>query len=244
MSMPMSHGADKIGSVYKSMLELGIKILLSYLIGSLNGSLIIGRFSGVDIRSVGSRNAGGTNALRTQGLWFALGVMVIDVGKGFIPAWLFPSLALPGVPLDPTISRTWLMLACGGASVVGHCYPVWFDFSGGKGAATTVGLLIAVVPGLLIPGLITFAGVMVLTGFVGLATMTSLTVIPIVLWFRAGPESLPVVVTLAMLAIFIVYTHRSNIGRMWRGEESRLRKVMLFRRQDPGRGRDQGDGRD
>jgi len=212
------------------MLELGIKILLSYLLGSLNGSLIIGRFTGVDIRKVGSGNAGGTNALRTQGLWFAVGVMVIDVGKGFLPAWLLPSLVLPGVPLDPEISRTWLLLACGGASVVGHCYPIWFNFAGGKGAATLIGMLIAVAPALLLSGLITFAGVLVLTGFVGLATMTAVTVLPIVLWFTAGPDSLPTISALALLALFVIYTHRSNIVRMTRGEEGRMHKVMLFRR--------------
>ncbi len=212
------------------MLELGIKLLLSYLIGSLNGSLIIGKFSGVDIRSVGSGNAGGTNALRTQGLWFAVGVMIIDVGKGFLPAWLFPSLGLPGVPIDPEISRTWLMLACGGASVVGHCYPVWFDFAGGKGMATSIGMLIAVAPGLLLPLSVTFAVVLMLTGFVGLATMTSVTVLPIVLWFRGGPDSLPTLITLLLLAVFIIYMHRSNISRMASGDESRMYKVMLFSR--------------
>ena len=213
------------------MLELGIKLLMSYLLGSLNGSLIIGRFTGVDIRSVGSRNAGGTNALRTQGAWFAAGVMVIDIGKGFLPAWLLPTLGLPGVPLDPEISRTWLMLACGCASIIGHCYPVWFEFAGGKGAATLVGMLIAVAPGLLLPGLIVFAGVLVLTGWVGLATMTSVTALPVVLWFTTGSDSLPVVITLAFVALFIIYTHRSNISRIVRGEESRIHKVMLFHRQ-------------
>ena len=216
------------------MLELGIKILLSYLLGSLNGSLIIGKFIGVDIRTVGSRNAGGTNALRTQGVWFAVGVMIIDVGKGFVPAWLFPTLGLPAVPIDPTISRTWLMLACGSASVVGHCYPVWFNFAGGKGAATMIGMLTAVAPGLLLPGLIAFVGVLVLTGFVGLATMTSVTVLPVVLWFRAGSDSLPTVITLSLLALFIVYMHRINISRMVRGEEGRMHKVMLFRRRHHG----------
>jgi glycerol-3-phosphate acyltransferase PlsY len=213
------------------MLELGIKLLMSYLLGSLNGSLIIGKFTGVDIRSVGSQNAGGTNALRTQGAWFAACVMVIDIGKGFLPAWLFPLLELPGVPLDPEISRTWLMLACGGASVIGHCYPVWFEFAGGKGAATLVGVLIAVAPELLLPGLIVFAGVLVLTGWVGLATMTSATALPIVLWLTAGPDSLPAVITLTFIALFIIYTHRSNIVRIVRNEESRIHKVMLFHRQ-------------
>ena len=212
------------------MLELGIKLLASYLLGSLNGSLIIGKFTGVDIRSVGSRNAGGTNALRTQGAWFAAGVMVIDVGKGFLPAWLFPTLVLPGVPLDPEISRTWLMLGCGCASIVGHCYPVWFDFAGGKGAATLIGMLIAVAPGSLLPGLIVFAGMLVLTGWVGLATMTAVSALPVVLWITAGPDRLPTVIALAAVALFIIYTHRSNISRIARGAEDRIDKVMLFRR--------------
>ena len=212
------------------MLELGIKILLSYLIGSLNGSLIIGKFAGVDIRSVGSGNAGGTNALRTQGAWFAAGVMLIDISKGFIPAWLFPSLALPGVPLDAEISRTWLMLACGAASVVGHCYPVWFNFAGGKGVATMIGVLAAVAPGLLLPGLVTFVGVLVLTGLVGLASMTSVAVLPIVLWYQGGADSGPTIIVLTLLAFFIIFTHRSNIRNIMRGEEDRMQRVMLFRR--------------
>ena len=216
------------------MMELGIKVLLGYLLGSVNGSLLIGKFTGVDIRAVGSGNAGGTNALRTQGLGFALGVMLIDVGKGFVPAWLLPSLGLPGVPPDPTISRTWLMLACGSASVVGHCYPVWFGFAGGKGAATTVGMLIAVAPALLLPGLAVFAGVLMTTGFVGLATITAVTALPVILWWLSGPGSEPTIVTLALLALFIIFMHRSNIVRMSRGEESRMHKVMLFRRRPDG----------
>ena len=216
------------------MFELGIKILLSYLIGSLNGSLIIGKFTGIDIRSVGSRNAGGTNALRTQGAWFAAGVMLIDISKGFIPAWLFPSLGLPGVSIDPEISRVWLMLACGAASVVGHCYPVWFNFAGGKGVATMIGMLAAVAPGLLLPGLLAFVGVLVLTGFVGLASMLAVAVLPMVLWFRSDPGSSPTIIVLALLACFIVFTHRSNIRKMLRGEETRIHRVMLFhRRSDP-----------
>ena len=90
------------------MLELGVKILASYLLGSLNGSLILGRLYGIDVRQSGSGNPGGTNALRTGGARFALQVMLIDVGKGFLPPWLFPLLILPGVPLDPEVSpRGW-----------------------------------------------------------------------------------------------------------------------------------------
>ncbi len=91
------------------MLELGLKIFLSYLLGSINGALLIGRARGVDIRQHGSGNAGGTNALRTQGKAFAIGVMAIDILKGVIPPLLLPLLAIPGVPLDPDVSREWLV---------------------------------------------------------------------------------------------------------------------------------------
>ena len=100
------------------MLELGSKFLISYLIGSLMGGLILGRLKGgVDIRQMGSGNVGGTNALRTQGLAFALGVVIIDVGKGIIGAGVVPGLNLPYVPADPTISREWLTLTFKAAKV-------------------------------------------------------------------------------------------------------------------------------
>jgi len=214
------------------MLELGIKVLISYLLGSLNGSLIIGKFKGVDIRSSGSGNAGGTNALRTQGAVFAFFVMVIDVGKGWLPVALLPAMSLQGVPLDPEVSRTWLTLACAGAAIAGHCFPVWFNFAGGKGAATTLGALIAISPTLLLPAGITFVTVLVLSGYVGLATMSAAVAMP--LWVAATDlgGSLPLFVFLAALALFIIYTHRSNIQRLREGTESRSERVMLFRHRE------------
>lgn len=213
------------------MLELGLKVLLSYLAGALNGALIVGKLAGgIDIRTQGSGNAGGTNALRTQGKWFAFRVMVIDVGKGYLPPWLLPALALPGVPLDPELSRTWLTLACAGAAVVGHCYPVWFDFKGGKGAATAIGALLAISPALTLPALVVWCLVLTTTGFVGLATMLAAAVLPV--WvgltrFSAQPELFWFLVA---LALFIIYTHRGNIQRLREGRESRLEKAMLWRR--------------
>jgi glycerol-3-phosphate acyltransferase PlsY len=212
------------------MLELGVKILLSYLVGALNGSLVLGKLYGVDIRSVGSGNAGGTNALRTQGVWFAALVMIIDIGKGYVPSHFLPGLALPGIPLDPEVSRTWLMLACAGASIAGHCYPVWFDFAGGKGAATTVGALLAIAPGLLIPGAAVFATVLILSGYVGLATMTSIVALPAYVAATQFAQSRSLVIFLMLLAAFVIYTHRSNIQRMREGRENRLESAMLLRR--------------
>jgi glycerol-3-phosphate acyltransferase PlsY len=213
------------------MLELGLKVLLSYLAGALNGALIVGKLAGgIDIRTLGSGNAGGTNALRTQGKWFAFRVMVIDVGKGYLPPWLLPALVLPGVPLDPEVSRTWLALACAGAAVVGHCYPVWFDFKGGKGAATAIGALLAIAPALSVPALIVWCLVLTTTGYVGLATMLAAAALPAWVALTELPLQRELFWFLAGLALFIIYTHRGNIERLRAGSENRLEKAMLWRR--------------
>src|ERR1700722_16782712 len=114
------------------MLELGVKIVIAYLLGALIGSLILGRLRGVDIRSMGSGNAGATNAMRTQGKLFGILVLLIDIAKGMIAVWWLPAAAVPGVGIDAGGSREWLTMACGIAVIMGHVYPVWFDFRGGK----------------------------------------------------------------------------------------------------------------
>ena len=120
----------------QAVLELGTKFLLSYFIGSLMGALIVGRIrGGIDIRNLGSGNAGGTNALRTQGIVFAIAVVLIDVGKGAFSTAVIPGLDLPFVGIDPEVSRVWLVLACAAAAVMGHVWPIWHKFRGGKGAA-------------------------------------------------------------------------------------------------------------
>ena len=124
------------------MLELGLKFTIAYLIGSVLGSSVMGWFrGGVDIRKTGSGNPGGTNALRTQGKWFALGVMVIDVGKGIASVILLPTLVMFGIEVDPGVKRELLIYAVGFAAVLGHVYPIWFDFRGGKGGATAIGVV-------------------------------------------------------------------------------------------------------
>ena len=149
------------------MLELGVKILIAYLLGTLLGSLILGRLRGVDIRSMGSGNAGATNALRTQGKLFGFLVLLIDIAKGMFGVWWLPSAALPGIGIDPGVSREWLTMACGFAVIVGHVYPVWFDFRGGKGAATVVGVVAAMELRLMVPLLLSWIIVLLLFGLCG-----------------------------------------------------------------------------
>ena len=212
------------------MLELGVKFLISYFIGSLMGALIVGKIrGGVDIRTMGSGNAGGTNALRTQGLLFAIGVVVIDVGKGIVGAGVVPGLELPFIPADPAISRTWLTLSCAAAAVFGHVWPIYHGFRGGKGGATLVGTLVVLAPQLIIVVLLAWGGMLVITGFVGLSTMTAASAAPLWVALTRLPEDQPLLIYLAIMAIFVIYWHRANIQRMRAGTEDRKVKVMLFK---------------
>jgi acyl phosphate:glycerol-3-phosphate acyltransferase len=210
------------------MLELSIKTLLAYLLGALMGGLLLGYWRGVDIRTQGSGNAGGTNAIRTQGVAFGLAVLAFDVLKGVVAAAWLPLAELPGIPIDPQIPRSALGAVCAGAAVVGHVYPVWFDFRGGKGAATMAGAAGAIAPWLLLPMIGTWIAVLLLSGYVGLATMCAgIAAVGAVIW-RAPGDQVLLCFTLAM-AMFVIFTHRSNIARMCTGTESRANRLWLLK---------------
>jgi glycerol-3-phosphate acyltransferase PlsY len=205
------------------MIGLLIKIALSYLLGSVSGSMIVGSLRHVDIREEGSGNAGATNAFRIQGFKFALFVLLIDIGKGFLAAWLLPQLDLG--KLDAGISPEMQMLSCGFAVVTGHCYPLWHGFRGGKGAATSVGVLLFIQPLVVVPMITVWLIVLVLTGWVGLATMlAAVTMVPAFLWMDGAGRPLWFGIA---LAIFIIFTHRSNIRDMLNGTEYRFEKAMI-----------------
>ena len=209
------------------MLELGTKLLIAYLIGTALGSLILGRLRGIDIRNMGSGNAGATNALRTQGKLFGFLVLLVDVAKGVLAAGWLPGAVLPGIGIDPEVSRAWLTVACGFAVIVGHVYPVWFEFRGGKGAATVIGVVAAMELRLLLPLLVSWVVVLLLTGYVGLATMLSTCVLAVAVWVLE-PNNVPLGTFCAAIAVFVIYTHRANIARMRAGKENRVR-AWLFR---------------
>jgi glycerol-3-phosphate acyltransferase PlsY len=212
------------------MLELAVKSLLAYLLGSLIGSLLVGQLrGGVDIRKLGSGNAGGTNALRTQGLSFAIWVMVIDIGKGWLAAGLLPLLILPGIGIDPQIDRVWLAVACAIAVVVGHVYPVWYGFRGGKGAATLIGVLVGLKPVAILPVFAVWLIVVMLSGFVGLATMVAVASFPAYLWLTGPMPSSALLAFGFVMTVFVCYTHRGNIERMRAGTENRARRLWLLK---------------
>jgi len=183
--------------------------------------MIVGKFKKVDIRKMGSGNAGGTNAFRTQGALFALGVIAIDIFKGFVAAYYI------GMGYGEV---SFLCLACGFASVIGHIYPVYHGFKGGKGAGTLIGVLLALpLPALIVPSLIlVWLGVIMLSGYVGLGTIVTSICFPLYLYLTSN-SSQELIVFSIICSLLIIFTHRSNISRMINGNENQFQKIMLFK---------------
>jgi acyl phosphate:glycerol-3-phosphate acyltransferase len=214
-------------------MELPLKILIAYLLGSIVGSLVVGRLrGGVDIRKLGSGNAGGTNALRTQGAAFAIWVILIDIAKGWLAAAVLPGLALPSIPAASVEHAAWLPAACAFAAILGHVFPVWHGFRGGKGVATLVGAYAGIELALLVPLFASWLALVAISGFVGLASIVAAIAVPLYLLLRDGPVLSPTLGFALACALLVVFTHRGNVRRMRAGTEPRARRLWLF-----GRGR-------
>jgi len=201
-----------------------VLILAAYLLGSLSGSLLLGRLRGVDIRTQGSGNAGGTNALRTQGWKFALGVVLVDVGKGALAAWL----GLRFGPADGPLPAASLGYATALAAAIGHVWPLWHGFRGGKGVGTLLGGLLMLWPAVVPWLLLAWIGVLVASGYVGLASVIAIAcLIPLAWWLDVDIARRLFICAAALLVLF---THRGNLQRLRAGSESRFERIRLLRR--------------
>lgn len=208
-------------------MQLLLWLLLAYLLGSVSGSLLLGKLKGTDIRRQGSGNAGGTNALRTQGIRFALAVVFIDIGKGVLALAMLPDTgqALFGHALSVASVQSAAAFAC----VLGHIYPVFFGFRGGKGAATWVGALLVLAPLAFCGMLSVWLLLLVTTGYVGLATIVAALLAPLFVFAVTLPEQrLDYLIGGIALSALVVFAHRDNVVRLFKGAESRFQKVRLW----------------
>lgn len=213
------------------MSELLVKVVASYLLGSIVGGLVVGRLrGGVDIRKLGSGNAGGTNALRTQGKSFAFWVLLIDIGKGWLATAVVAPILVPGFPAAPPDVRVWIPCACGVAAMAGHVYPIWHGFRGGKGVATLVGVVLGLAPWLFAAMLLTWLVAVALFGFVSLGSMLAAASLPLCAQVLGIEPPIPLFAFGIIATALIVFTHRSNIARMRAGTEPRARRLWLFGR--------------
>ncbi len=210
------------------MIELAVKAVLAYLLGGvMGGDVMRSLLGGEDLRSAGSGNVGATNALRTRGTGFALGVLAIDILKGVLAVLLIPMLPWLSGGDDADTQRV-LPYVCGYAAALGHCYPLFKQFRGGKGVATLTGVFGALLPAALPWIVLAFALVVMLSGYVSLASIVgSLVALFWVSCFGSGIWSPAGALTVAMLAL-VLFKHRGNIVRLVSGAESRFEKARVL----------------
>ncbi len=201
-------------------------VLGAYLLGAVPFGFIIGQMRGVDIRQHGSRNIGATNAGRVLGRRWGILCLVLDILKGLAPTLLF---GLFCVPQDPAAGAWLAWLAVGVAAVLGHLYPAYLAFRGGKGVATTIGVALGVFPYFtvaMVVALVAYFAVRLASGKVSLGSLAIAVVFPVAVFTYAVPISgvplaacWPLVVVAAALGLLIIARHHENIRRLLRGQE-------------------------
>lgn len=197
-------------------------IIAAYLLGSLPFGYAAGRLARVDLRATGSGNTGATNVYRSLGLWGAVPVILLDVLKGFLPAWLFPMWDGEAWP--------YLAIVYGIAAVAGHVWSVFLRLRGGKGVATAAGVMLALAPIAAAIAMLVWVGLVLITGFVSVASLIAAALVPVLAYFEDAP--IETIVFSMGIASFVWWTHRSNLVRLVRGEELGFRAVRPLRKVD------------
>jgi glycerol-3-phosphate acyltransferase PlsY len=202
-------------------------IVLAYLLGSIPTSLIVSKSQfNIDIRDYGSGNAGATNTFRVLGSKWGSFVMVLDVLKGLVAANL--AYVLPFY-LSNEFERTNFQIGLGLAAVLGHIFPIWAEFRGGKGVATLFGLIIAISPWTALSCIGVFLLVLYLTRFVSLSSILASLAFPVFILIIFNVDNDAYRIFAIGVALLVILTHQKNIGRLLSGNEN---KVPIFKKRD------------
>ena len=213
------------------MLSLSLIILISYFLGSIPGALWSSKaLHGIDIRKYGSKNAGATNAFRVVGWQAGVLATIVDMGKGYLSAGIVASYVrmdpLPALGIfgwDPAVV---IGLIAGLAAIFGHMFPVFARFEGGKGVNTAAGILLALTPLTMLYTFLVFAVVLLSSRYVSLASMTAAVAFPTIVAIRRYALDVDIDPSLLVVGLLIgtaiIIAHRSNIGRLLRGNENRV----------------------
>jgi len=195
--------------------------LIGYLLGSLPTGYLAGRLRGIDIRQSGSGNIGATNVFRVLGKPAGIIVLIIDGLKGYVACAWVPALVADWFPTHAAEPDA-LRITAGLAAILGHNYTCWLRFRGGKGIATSAGVLAGLVPGALIIIMCIWIIVFALTRYVSLASICASFALPFATWLTR--QNLPLTIVTAAMAALAIYKHRSNIQRLMQGTEHRFGK--------------------
>ena len=193
-----------------------VLLVMSYLVGSIPFGLVVGKFAGVDVRQHGSKNIGATNVNRTLGKKYGAITLVLDVCKGFLP------IAVAAAILGNSAHAVIVSCGCGVIAVVGHMFPVYLGFRGGKGVATGLGVFLYLSPLAIGISLLVFIGVVAISGFVSAGSLLASGLFP--LWLYLLGASKELIITAAVIAVLIWIKHHENITRLLQGKEKSWKK--------------------
>ena len=211
-------------------MELIILLILSYLTGSIPTSIIVSRITkNVDIRQHGSGNAGATNVYRILGWKYALIVLLLDIFKAWLPSAIYATTIFQYISI---LDIGFMQILCGSSAVIGHTYPIFARFKGGKGVGSLIGVLLALFPIAFPLCLIVAIAVILTTGYVSLGSIFAAISLPIFILILPAlgiiSPNLSLVVFSLLVPWFVIYTHRSNISRIRNGTENRFDKALIF----------------
>ena len=187
-------------------------VFLSYLLGAVPFGLLLGRLAGVDVRSSGSKNIGATNVTRLLGKKMGFFTLLLDIAKGFLPMLTAQLCGLPSL----------VVLVCGAAAFLGHCFPVYLGFKGGKGVATALGVFLFLDPVAMLAGLAVFVVLVAVWGYVSMGSLAAALVIPIFIGLQKGVGD--IFYLAAFVALVIWAKHHENIRRLMSGTEKSFKK--------------------
>jgi len=213
-------------------MEVVTLLILSYLTGSIPTSIIVSRIAkNIDIREHGSGNAGATNVYRILGWKYALIVLSLDIFKAWLPTAIYATKIFLSISI-PDIG--FIQILCGFSAVLGHTYPIFSGFKGGKGIGSLIGVLLALFPFAFPLCLIVAIFVVVTTGYVSLGSIFAAISLPIIILILPGlgiiTPNLSLVIFSLLVPWFVIYTHRSNISRIRNGTENRFDKALIIKK--------------
>ena len=214
------------------MIELVILLLTSYITGSFPTSIVMTRvIKNIDIREHGSGNAGATNVFRVLGWKYAIFVLAFDIFKGWLPTAVYATIIFQQLPVpDQGLVR----ILCGFAAVIGHIYPIFTGFKGGKGVGALIGVLLALYPLVFPLCLLIGVAVITTTGYVSLGSISAAISLPIIILILPMlgliSPNLSLIVFSLLVPWIIIFTHRTNISRIRNGTENRFEKAIIFKK--------------
>lgn len=204
-----------------SSLALLFVLILAYVIGSLPTAYIVGRAKAIDIREHGSGNVGATNVMRVLGRQIGFLVLLVDLLKGVLAVVLVTAVFVNSWPM--ALKEIHVKMLAGITAMIGHLYPVWLDFKGGKGVATATGFMLALAPAMVLVSMAVFLATVLITKIMSLASIIAALSLPLsfFIFYNFG-EGLDLFIFIMVVVLFVVLKHRSNIRRILDGEETKI----------------------